>query len=126
MHKSQIGNIVIDCKTDDLHQAATFWASAFGYRAEQSDNQVNAKYIRLETPDGDVQVMLQKVIHPSRVHLDIETDDIEAETKRLESLGAKKIERLEKWTVMEAPSGHRFCIVGAERADFEEHATSWT
>jgi len=34
--------------------------------------------------------MIQKVSHPSRVHLDIETDDLEAEVKRLEALGARR------------------------------------
>ena len=55
--------------------------------------------------------MIQKVAHESRVHLDIETDDMEAEVKRLEALGARRIEFIKRWWVMEAPTGHRFCVV---------------
>ena len=36
-------------------------------------------------------VEVQLVDHPSRLHLDIEADDIEAETDRLVELGAEKI-----------------------------------
>ena len=49
--------------------------------------------------------------HDSRVHLDIESDDIEAEVARLEALGAKKVAFIRRWWVMEAPTGQRFCVV---------------
>jgi hypothetical protein len=68
---------------------------------------------------------LQQVEHESRVHLDIETDDIEAEVKRLEALGAKRIGNVRSWCVMEAPSGQRFCVVKPQRADFPTGATQW-
>ena len=48
-------------------------------------------------------MLAQKVSHASRVHLDIETDDIEAEVKRLEALGAKRIEKIETWWVVRTP-----------------------
>jgi len=70
-------------------------------------------------------VILQKVDHPSRVHFDIETDNIEAEVKRLLSLGAEIVERMEKWVIMEAPSKHRFCVIAPIRPDFEENANEW-
>jgi len=63
-------------------------------------------------------VILQKVEHASRVHLDIETDDIEAEVERLQALGAIEIARIQGWVVLEAPSGHRFCVVKPQRPDF--------
>ena len=80
---------------------------------------------RLETRPEEAGVILQQVEHASRVHLDIESDDIEAEAARLEKLGAKRIERLEHWVVMEAPSGQRFCVIGPQRPDFETGATTW-
>ena len=60
--------------------------------------------------------------HPSRVHLDIETDDKEAEVARLVELGAREVERFPRWIVMEAPTGHRFCVVNPQRADFHTAA----
>ncbi|WP_343125503.1 VOC family protein [Stenotrophomonas maltophilia] len=55
--------------------------------------------------------------HPSRVHLDIESDDIDAEADRLEKLGARRIGFVKRWWMMEAPTGHRFCIVPMRERD---------
>ena len=63
--------------------------------------------------------------HPSRVHLDIETDDIEAEVRRLEKLGAKRVRAVRTWWVMEAPTGQRFCVVRADSNCFAQLATAW-
>ena len=68
---------------------------------------------------------MQRVADASAIHLDIETDDKEAEVKRVETLGAVVVARLEKWTVLEAPSGHRFCVIGPVRFGFEENANTW-
>ncbi len=64
--------------------------------------------------------------HPSRVHLDIEVDDLEAAVSRLEKLGAKRIATVKTWVVMEAPTGQRFCVVRVQRSDFAENANTWT
>ena len=93
--------------------------------AEAEGAQRNPRYVRLEGLASEVPMLLQAVDHPSRVHLDIETDDIEAEVKRLVTLGAEVVERLERWTVMQAPSGHRFCVIGAARPGFDEQANVW-
>jgi hypothetical protein len=93
--------------------------------AESRGDQQSENYVRFEGKPGDVQVLLQKVDHPSRVHIDIETDNKEAEVKRLEALGAVVVARLEEWIVLEAPSGHRFCVIGPVRAGFDEGANTW-
>ena len=59
--------------------------------------------------------MIQRVEHESRIHLDIETDDVDAEVVRLEQLGARRLERVRTWVVMEAPTGQRFCVVRSRR-----------
>ena len=59
------------------------------------------------------------------MHLDIETDDIEAEVRRLQLLGAVLVERVKSWCVMEAPTGQRFCVVRACTPQFAEHAAPW-
>ena len=74
-----------------------------------------------DTP-GDLHIEVQKVTHPSRVHLDIETDDVDAEADRLEAIGAKKIAFVKRWWVMEAPTGQRFCIV---RTKFPARGVAW-
>lgn len=72
-----------------------------------------------------MNILVQAVEHPSRAHLDIETDDLNAEVQRLERLGAKRIAFVKYWWVMEAPTGQRFCVVAPQRADFEERANRW-
>ena len=74
---------------------------------------------------NELQVEVQKVDHPSRVHIDIESDDIEAEVRRLERLGAKRLERVKSWWVMEAPTGQRFCVVEPQRSGFADEANVW-
>ncbi len=123
MHKSRLAVLVIDCETDDLGREAEFWSRALG--APVKLDQASPDYIDLDTPAEEMRVLLQKVAHPSRVHLDIETDDQEAEAARLEKLGAKRIAKIKRWWVMEAPSGHRFCLVNPQRSDFEEGAKAW-
>ena len=124
MHKSRLSNIIIDCRTDDLDAAARFWAAAIGRTAEHVADPSDL-YRALEGPPDEMKILVQAVPHESRVHLDIETDDVEAESNRLEKLGARRIARVHTWWVMEAPTGQRFCIVRSQRPDFEENANIW-
>jgi predicted enzyme related to lactoylglutathione lyase len=125
MHKSKLSGFIIDCQTDDLVQAADFWGAALGMPVRELPPAEAALYKRLEDTQHGLDIEVQKVSHPSRVHLDIETDDIEAEVRRLEKLGAKRIQAIQTWQVMEAPTGHRFCVVRATAATFPEKATQW-
>ncbi len=76
--------------------------------------------------DGGAIVLLQRVPAEERaVHLDIASDDVDAEVACLERLGARVKRRHDPWVVMEAPSGHAFCVVPARRGDFEGHAAEW-
>ncbi len=125
MHKSRLGCLVIDCQTENLDRDAEFWSNVFGHEVLRRHEPGNENYRGLKTSDSQPKILLQKVSHPSRVHMDIETDNIEQEVNRLKDLGAKEIERVNSWCVMEAPSGHRFCVVKQQRSDFEENATQW-
>jgi len=125
VHKSQLAGFIIDCQTDDLDAAGRFWSQALGYGLKKSAAVEDARYELLDTPSDDLHIEVQKVDHPSRVHLDIEADDIEAEVKRLEKLGAKRVGAVHTWVVMEAPTGQRFCVVRVQRSDFAANANTW-
>jgi catechol 2,3-dioxygenase-like lactoylglutathione lyase family enzyme len=125
MHKSRLAGFIIDCKTDDLEAAAEFWSAALGCPTKGSSAQAAGVYVGLETPPGDPYFEVQKVSHDSRIHLDIEANDIPAEVARLERLGAKRIAAIRDWIVMEAPTGQRFCVVPVVRDGFEEKANNW-
>jgi predicted enzyme related to lactoylglutathione lyase len=111
MHRSGLGGLIIDCRTDDLDGEARFWSKALGYEIRPSDDPDDANYVVLDTREGEPYIELQTVEHPSRVHLDIKTDDVEAEVQRLERLGATRVKKVKHWWVLEAPSGHRFCVI---------------
>lgn len=125
MHRSRLAGIIIDCQTDELDSGAAFWSRALGYPEKRSTDPADDNYVLLQTGPDDVYVELQKVDHPSRVHIDIEADDIEAEVGRLEKLGARRVKQVRNWWVMEAPTGQRFCVVRPQRADFDENANRW-
>lgn len=126
MHKSRLAGFIIDCQTDDLDGAAAFWSAALGLPARTFDDPEEASgYIGLATAPADLHIEVQRVDHASRVHLDIEADDLEAEARRLEALGARRIGTVKRWIVMEAPTGQRFCIVHPQRAGFDAGANAW-
>ena len=111
-HHSRLAGFIIDCQTDDLDAASSFWSRALGLPVVSADDGGVGLYDRLKDAAGGLHVEVQKVEHPSRVHLDIEADDLEAEAVRLERLGARRIRFVhDRWWVMEAPTGQRFCIV---------------
>jgi predicted enzyme related to lactoylglutathione lyase len=125
MHKSKLGGFIIDCLTNDLDGAADFWGAALGMPVRELPGSEGV-YKRLVDPHHTLDIEVQKVSHASRVHLDIETDDIEAEVRRLEKLGAKRVQAVRDWWVMEAPTGQRFCVVRATSQSFAERATQWS
>ncbi|QSX79588.1 VOC family protein [Agrilutibacter solisilvae] len=111
-HRSRLAGFIIDCQTGELDPAAAFWSEALGLQIEDADaGDVPGTYQMFGGTPGELHIEVQKVEHPSRVHLDIESDDVDAEAARLEALGAKKIQFIKRWWVMEAPTGHRFCVV---------------
>jgi predicted enzyme related to lactoylglutathione lyase len=125
MHKSRLAGFIIDCKTDDLQKAAAFWGAALGMDLHGLEGQEGENYVRLMDADRALHIEVQKVKHDSRVHLDIEADDVEAEAARLERLGAKRVQKLNTWWVLEAPTGQRFCVVRAKAPDFKRKANRW-
>lgn len=125
MHYSRLCAVLIDCKTADVDAAADFWGKALGRPVDLAHPSSRGNYRMLATPPDEPIVEIQRVEHESRVHLDIETDNIPAEVARLSQLGAKVVNHLERWVVMEAPTGQRFCVVRVQRPDFPKNATRW-
>src|SRR5262249_30418631 len=82
-------------------------------------------YVTLEGGAGGLQLYLQEVHDASRIHLDIETDNVEAEVQRLEQLGARRKASIQTWWVMEDPCGHLFCVVPEHSEAFAAQAHVW-
>ena len=124
-HRSRLAGFIIDCRTDDLDAAARFWSEALGLRIADPDSGGTGRYAELGDTPGGLHIEVQTVEHASRVHLDIEADDIDAEATRLERLGARKVAFRQRWWVMEAPTGQRFCIVPLREDAARGEARSW-
>jgi hypothetical protein len=123
MHRSRLTAIGIDVPAADHDRAAAFWAGVVGGEERRGDD--DDPYIDVGKPRG-LDLFVQRVGDPGpRVHLDIETDDIEAEVARLEGLGAERVEQVESWWVMRDPAGLVFCVVGPQGGDFPEGAATW-
>ena len=125
MHRSRLCAMLIDCNTSDVDEAANYWSQALGRAVDLNHPGSRGNYRMLQTPPDEPIVQIQRVDHESRVHIDIETDDIPAEVARLEKLGAMVLDRLERWVVMQAPTGQRFCVVRVQRPGFPKNANSW-
>ena len=125
-HRSRLAGFIIDCNVDDLDAAAAFWSSAIGATIADPDaGDGDAEYQMFGNTPGGLHVEVQKVDHPSRVHLDIEADDVDAEAARLEALGARKVGFVKRWWVMEAPTGQRFCVVKMHHPERGSPPNEW-
>jgi predicted enzyme related to lactoylglutathione lyase len=119
-HRSRLCHFVID--VDDLDQAVTFWSAALDGIEESLSEKSRHIYRRLRLPDADIRVLLQRTddekVSKERMHLDLETDDVEAEVRRLEALGATRWdhqrERGHDFWVMRDPWGNEFCVLQTE------------
>ena len=124
MHRSKLSTFVIDCQVEDLDAATRFWSQALGRPALPPEPE-DPNYRGLQAGPDEPMLLLQGVPHESRIHLDIEADDLDAEVARLEALGAKRVAFVKRWWVMEAPTGQRFCVVRPQRGPLGDEANAW-
>lgn len=126
-HKSRLAGFIIDCRSDKVETAAEFWSAALGLPIADPNEGGEGKYAVLGDTPADLHIEVQRVAHESRVHLDIETDDIEAEVARLKALGAVEVSRPHdaRWVVMQAPTGQRFCVVRMRNATKGPRLNRW-
>jgi hypothetical protein len=127
MHRSRLVQLFLDCDENHvtIEEAVRFWGGALGMQRNPEDKPED-RYQMLVGRDGLPKIGLQRVKDPSAIHLDIETDDVEAEVKRLEELGATRKYQIKTWWVMRAPTGHDFCVVRPQTDDFPGDANVWS
>jgi hypothetical protein len=127
-HQSRLAGFIIDCQDAPVEQSAQFWSAALGFSIVDPNEGGEGKYAVLGDTPADLHIEVQRVPHESRVHLDIETDDIEAEVARLKTLGAIEVSRPHdgRWVVMQAPTGQRFCVVRLRNAQQGPRLNRWS
>jgi predicted enzyme related to lactoylglutathione lyase len=126
MHRSRLTCALFDVPAVDFEAETAFWSGALGRTVSRDDDEPD--YVEFEGLTAGLQLMVQRVGAGAgaRVHLDIETDDVEAEVRRLEVLGAVRVEQVKTWWVMRDPAGLPFCVVRVQQpAEFEAGATQW-
>jgi predicted enzyme related to lactoylglutathione lyase len=127
MHRTRIGSLVIDCH--DLHAGLAFWKAALAVEETEGDPDSEV-YVSLGHVAGGLRLLLQRVPEEktckSRLHLDIETDDVDREVARLTALGATVFQRGGATdAVLLDPNGNEFCVIEPETAGFPAGTLEW-
>lgn len=125
-HRSRLAAVLVDVPSGSHDRAVSFWSSALGTDGKLLEKHPEYAFYGEVTPG--IEFMVQATGDAgSRVHFDIETDDIDAEVSRLEALGARVVERIQSWVVMHDPVGTVFCVVKIQLKEmFDKHAKTWS
>ncbi|MGH9119555.1 MAG: VOC family protein [Acidimicrobiales bacterium] len=122
MHRSRLTAIAVDVSAESHEATIGFWAGAVGGEIQRDDP--DDPYVTVGHPRG-LEMFVQRVDAEPRIHLDVETDDVDAEVARLEALGATRVEKVKTWWVMRDPAGLLFCVVRPQSDDFPRDAVTW-
>jgi hypothetical protein len=81
------------------------WGSRPAFRA------VSRCSTRCITGPLDLVVAVQAIHDAARYHVDIETDDVPAEVRRLTGLGASEVSSWQRCRTLEVTGGHLLCVI---------------
>ena len=101
--------MLIDVPTDRVPDAAAFWSAALGVPANPVPGE--EQFTSLPGAFPGLVTAIQAVDDQPRYHLDIETDDVAAETARLVALGAVELRQWFDCRILQAPGGHLLCVI---------------
>lgn len=126
MHRSRLSTILIDTRSEDAQRAAAFWSAALGVPAVHSEDEPQYISVRGVHPDFSVAVQALDGGEP-RYHLDIETDDVDAEVRRLSELGAVEIQQWLDCHTFRVPGGQLVCVIPlhSDPEIFDRLAHTW-
>jgi predicted enzyme related to lactoylglutathione lyase len=109
--------------SNDPGRLATFWADVLGWRRTyDSDDEVVLEPPKGSPEDGVAPDLLFLRVPEgksvkNRLHLDLRPDDQDAEVRRVEGLGARRVSVGQgadvTWVVLADPEGNEFCILRA-------------
>jgi hypothetical protein len=124
---ARLGDIVFDCEKPA--SLARWWASTLdGYRVAPYDAEEleRLRNMGVFDPEDDPSVVVEPSLgdgprylfmrvpepkrHKNRLHLDLRSDNLEAEVTRLVDRGAVELYRIDTNLTMADPEGNEFCI----------------
>jgi hypothetical protein len=124
-HYSRVYKIVIDVPGGEHDRELAFWGAATGSPLDRFDQ--HPEYHGTGLPGSDLWLLVQRLDDgPARVHLDIHTDDLDAEVARLEKLGAERVQQVHGWWVLRDPAGLLFCVLPSRPGSLDDsNAQRW-
>ena len=125
MHRSRLSTLLIDAPSTEAAASTAFWSAALGVRTHHPPGE--PQYSTLEDAVPNLVVAVQAVDAAARYHVDIETDDVAAEVRRLTDLGAVEVSSWQGCHTLEVPGGHLLCVipVHSHHATFARLAQVW-
>ena len=103
------------------------WPSWQGAVGQELPEVYSAEYHGALLRGSDLMLLMQRLESGRpRVHLDIHTDDVDAEVARLEGLGAQRVQQVQTWWVMLDPAGLPFCVLPISPGSLnDDNARRW-
>ncbi len=125
-HRSRLSILLLDLPPEHHAAGLAFWAGATGHAPQHDPTDEEWTSLGSFADGFHLEVQRTGAGTPPRWHVDIETDDVDAEVARLEALGATRHKDMGSFWQMLDPAGLVFCVVGIETGDdFERHAATW-
>jgi catechol 2,3-dioxygenase-like lactoylglutathione lyase family enzyme len=108
----RLGSTVINCA--DLESMTDFWSAALDLRPNQREAGDSFRVLRGERVNLSLQVAKTPVSARDQMHLDLYSDDLDAQVERLRALGAEWVRREDDpddtYVVMRDPEANEFCV----------------
>ena len=125
MHRSRLSTLLIDVPAGDVPAAGAFWSAALGTPARDVPDE--PQFTSLGEVIPGLTAAIQAIGDRPRYHLDIETDDVEAETARLIRLGAVQIGQWLECHILRVPGDLLLCVIPrhSDDATFDRLAQVW-
>jgi Glyoxalase-like domain len=118
-HYSRLSKIVIDVPPTEHDRELRFWSAATGQPLARFDRHPEYHGAALHGPQ--FWLLVQRLDNgPGRMHVDIHTDDLDAEVARLEKLGAQRVQQVHSWWVLRDPAGLLFCVIPEPPGSFDD------
>ncbi|MCF6379285.1 VOC family protein [Nocardioides KLBMP 9356] len=109
-HRSRLVQVCVDAQRDAHATEVHFWRGLLeGRWVESRSDEFGGKW---HCDGSPLQLLFQRLDEPGRsvrAHLDLGTDDLAAEVRRLVGLGAEDVGPGRGWHVLRDPAGLAFC-----------------
>jgi predicted enzyme related to lactoylglutathione lyase len=109
----RLGSTVINCA--DMELMTRFWAQALHLVPSSAGGGDDFRVLRGDRVNLSLQLARTPVTARDQMHLDLYSDDRDAEVRRLTGLGARYVRHHDDpeddYVVMTDPEGNEFCVV---------------